>query len=240
MKGFDCFATVKEGWPAQLYAMGYRFFARYYRRAPLEGGKGNAMWRSEAERLFKAGFWALAVYQNTSNYPSYFTIPNARLDADAAIAAASFHGQPKDTIIYFAVDCDVPPSFLSSLISYFIEVKERLWRAGYSVGVYGPGAVCKVLYAEGLVKRTWLANAKGWSGYRDWLPHATVLQTSHPFLLPFGLEIDEDRCEIDPRAAGFWRPDMSEKKASATQPPKSRESALLSLLRAFLSIFKRR
>lgn len=214
--GIDCFSTIGPGMPEQLRALGYDFFARYYRRAPLEGGKGNAASRAEISRLFSAGFWALAIYQNSSDTPSYFTAKAAKEDAEAAIAAATFHGQTKDTTIYFAVDCNPAPRDLPAILNYFLYVKEALWQAGYRVGVYGSGLVCKALSDEGIVHRTWLANAKGWHGYVDWFPYADVVQTTTPFTLPFSLEVDADVCR-NREQAGMWRP-VAPSDTPATTP----------------------
>lgn len=203
MKGFDCFATVRPEWAPQLRALGYEFFARYYRRAPLEGGRGNALWRYEAKGLFDVGFRSLGLYQNSSDTPAYFTVENARADARAALAAAAFHGQPADTAIYFAVDCNPAPDQLHLVERYFEAVLAIIVPAGYFVGAYGPGLVLQMLRARGLASRTWLSNAKGWRGYQDWLPHADVVQTTLPFTLPFGLQIDGNEARND---AGMWRP----------------------------------
>ena len=55
MRGVDSFATIRPAWAPQLKAIGYDFAARYYRRAPLTGGKGNAVSKEEAQALFDAG-----------------------------------------------------------------------------------------------------------------------------------------------------------------------------------------
>lgn len=229
--GFDCFSSISAGMPTQLRALGYTFFARYYRRAPLEGGRGNAMSRMEAQHLFAADFWALAIYQNSSDKPAYFTPENAREDAKAALAAAKHHGQPYDTTIYFAVDCNPAPADLQAIHLYFRIVKDILWEAGYYCGAYGSGLVCRTLVEEGLAHRTWLSNAKGWRGYVDWFPHADVIQTTQPFTLPFGLQIDANSCQ-DPRYAGMWHPDMAQEKAA---PTSQAQKDLLSRISAAIS-----
>lgn len=237
--GVDCFSTIHAGYPEQLRAAGYSFFARYYRRAPLEGGRGNALSRAEAARLFAAGFWALAIYQNASDTPGYFTPANAKADAQAAVAAAAHHGQPKDTTIYFAVDCNPTPADLATLINYFLTVKEVLWQAGYYTGVYGSGLVCKVLTDEGITHRTWLANARGWTSYAEWFPKADVVQTTRPFILPFGLEVDANSCR-NLRYAGMWRPDMVMGDDAPTPGPTAKQEALISkVLGAISRIFGR-
>jgi len=211
MKGFDCYATVRPEWAPRLRALGYDFFARYYRRAPLEGGRGNALARAEAKALFDAGFQALAIYQNTSDTPAYFTIENARADTAAALAAAAHHGQPKGTALYFAVDCNPAPDQLPAVERYFERIMGAVTVGGYVVGAYGSGLVLQMLTARNLAERTWLANAKGWRGYQDWLSHADVVQTTLPFTLPFGLQIDGNEARND---AGMWRPETKQPEAS--------------------------
>lgn len=228
--GFDCFSSVAPGQEGQLSSLGYTFFARYYRRAPLEGGRGNALSRAEAKRLFDLNFWALAIYQNSSDKPSYFTPENARADAYAAVAAAQHHGQTPDTTIYFSVDCNPTSAELHPIIDYFLIVKDVLWRAGYRVGVYGSGLTCKTLSDEGVAHRTWLANAKGWSLYQAWYPHADVIQTTLPFTLPFGLQIDADVCH-DLLHAGLWRPAV----LTTPQNPTAEQRDLISRVSAAIS-----
>jgi hypothetical protein len=209
MKGFDCFDTVRLGMPEQLRALGYSFFARYFRRgAPHGGGRGNGLTREEAARLFDAGFWALALFQNSSNAFAYFTKENAELDAAAALAAALVHGVPAETAIYVAADYNAAPTELQRIADYFKVINEAFHKVGYKVGVYGSGLVCRELRDLRLAQKTWLANAKGWFGYREFLGKQDVLQVSHPFTLPFGLTVDNDECG-SPADAGLWRPEPS-------------------------------
>lgn len=243
-KGFDSFASVTGTWPQQLSQLGYRWFGRYYRKAPLEGGKGNAVSRKEMAGLFSAGLWSVALYQNTADTPAYFTAKNAREDAAAAIAAARFHGQTLNTPIFFAVDCNPGPQDIQAVISYFLLVKEALWQAGYKCGVYGSGYVCSAVKGEGACHYTWLSNAKGWRGYLDWLSKADIVQSSLPHTLPFGLQVDEDL------ATGvgeplMWRKGPEEaqeapKPAPGHQPPAEAPRGLWGLILAILrAIFGR-
>ena len=200
MRGVDSFATIRPAWAPQLKAIGYDFAARYYRRAPLTGGRGNAVSKEEVAALHENGLAFLPVYQNTSNFPGYFNLENATHDAAAAVVKARDMGQPASTI-FFAVDCDIAD--MNPVIMYFDLLAHDFALTPWNLGVYGPGAVCAALKDEGLVDFTWLSNAKGWRGYKDWLPHADVVQTTLPFTLPFGLEVDGNECR-NPRC--LWRP----------------------------------
>lgn len=213
MKGFDCFASVSRRQANILKQLGYEFFARYYRRAPLEGGKGNAVSRAEMQGLFAEGFWALAIYQNTSDRPEYFTIQNAKADAIAALDAAKFHGQPTGTAIYFAVDTNPragdskPGTFdLDDVIDYFEVIQTIVRQAGYRVGVYGSGLVCETLRRMKLVDHDWESNAEGWFGSKAY-SNSHVKQTSLPFWVLPDLQIDANIC-LGPAEAGLWRPDQ--------------------------------
>lgn len=202
MKGFDCAAVVRAEWAPQLRALGYEFFARYYRRTLVSR---YAVSPEEAAPLFDAGMWALAIFQNSNDKPSYFTKENALADAHAAVAKAAQMRQPKSSSIYFAVDCAPQEEQMPAVIDYFDAVMHVVVPEGYVVGVYGPGAVCRRVIASGRAKCGWLANAKGWPGYADFRPDAAVVQTTTPFTLPFGLEIDGDEA-VSPERAGLWRP----------------------------------
>ena len=200
MKGFDCFAPA-GAFAAQLSQLGYEFFARYYRRTVVSK---YAVSPEEAKQLFNAGLWALAIYQNTSDKPSYFTKENAVADAAAAIAKAAQMKQPKSSTIYFAVDCNPGEEQIPAVLDYFDRIMAGVVPEGYVVGVYGSGLVCRRVLAAGYAKCAWLSNAKGWNGsrdYHDWAVHQTTL----PFTLPFGLEVDGD-VAVSPEHAGLWRP----------------------------------
>lgn len=212
VKGVDCFSTISPGWAPQLKALGYGFAARYYRRAPLTGGKGNAVSREEVAALHANGLAFLPVYQNTSDKPEYFTVVNAHFDGMAAAAKARDMGQPHETAIYFAVDCDPSPDQIEGVLDYFAAAGGELheWR----ISVYGPGHVCEALSEANLVWHTWLSNAKGWRGYKEWLPKADVVQTTLPFDLPFGLNVDGNEARND---AGMWFP-VTQKPLPGTRP----------------------
>lgn len=202
MKGFDCAAPVQAAWAGELAALGYEFFARYYRRALVSKW---AVSPEEAKPLFDAGLWALAVFQNTSDTPAYFTEAAAIADAQAAVAKARQMGQPPSTAIYFAVDCNPDESQIArAIIPYFDRVMHAIVPEGYLVGVYGSGLVCRRVLTSSRAAYAWLSNAKGWRGsvdYFDWHVH----QTSLPFTLPFGLQVDNDEA-VSPQMAGLWRP----------------------------------
>lgn len=208
MRGFDCAAAVTREQAPQLAQIGYEFFARYYRRTLVSKW---AVSPDEARNLFDAGLWMLSIFQNTSDQPSYFNQSNAATDAHAALAKAAQMKQPLGTAIYFAVDCNPDEEEIAARVIPYFDLVARVVAgsdpvkgARYIVGVYGSGLVCRRVVSSGMAKCAWLANATGWrgtKGYEDW----QVKQTSLPFTLPFGLEIDANTA-FSPEHAGLWRP----------------------------------
>lgn len=199
MKGFDCATQIQSEWAPQLTALGYQFFARYYRRTLVSR---YAVSPEEVRPLFDAGLSMLSVFQNTNDAPSYFTRENALADGAAAIAKAAHMGQPKSSAIYFAVDCNPGAEQMPLILDYFDVILHIVAPESYLIGAYGPGSVLKALREASLVRKTWLSNARGWDGYKDFLGQQDVLQTTTPFTLPFGLEVDNDEATED---CGIWR-----------------------------------
>lgn len=196
MKGFDCSASAGT-YATQLAQLGYEFACRYYRR----GGGGMSL--AEARLLSAAGLGLVSVFQYTSNTPGYFGPINAETDAVAAVTKAKVMGQPKLSAIYFAVDTDITTKTIEGVVAYFQKVAEIVKGEGWAVGAYGDDLVCQTLTGMDLADHAWLTNAKGWmtdKAFADW----DIKQTSMPFTLPFGLEIDADEA-IGFEVAGMWR-----------------------------------
>lgn len=103
----------------------------------------------------------------------YFTLAMARSDSQLAVNMAGFMGQPEGSQIFFAVDYDANPA---DVMRYFREVQGVVKAAGYLCSVYGSGRVCAALLAKGYVHSGWLAQSKGWAGYKGFLPRASIVQ----------------------------------------------------------------
>lgn len=217
MKGIDCAAAIKPEWANQLHILGYGFVARYYRRTLVTSW---AISPEEAAAIFDAGLYLLSVFEGgaEATKPSYYTAANGVADAHAAVAKAQQMKQPRNSAIYFAVDCDISHEMLASVSDYFKRVMGIVTVEGYRVGAYGSGLVLKTLKAQNLVEHTWLANAAGWQGSRDYTGW-DVKQTTLPFILPFGLQVDGDECP-DPARAGLWRPIQAPDVVSVPEPEK--------------------
>lgn len=206
MKGLDSFNDLTNYVP-QLKAEGFGFVCRYYFRS---SAFKKVLTASEAKMIQDAGIGLVVVYENgTPTEASYFSASKGSTDASNALSCAQNAIQPKGTVIYFAVDGDVPPS---SVLSYFRALTPVVRNAGFKVGVYGSGVVCSKLMELDLVDMTWLSQSSGWAGHKDWAPHADLVQG--PVATWHGLDVDWDTAIGDP---GVWRGGATPKPGEATK-----------------------
>lgn len=108
---------------------------------------------------------------------------------------------PHGTVIYFAVDCDVAPAQMPTIILYFQGIEEHLDQ-GYKMGVYGGRRVLKYMKAWANDRvRYWSAYA--WKyGIKDNYDVSQLTAST-----PFGrLVIDHDEAAS---LEGFWEDKMT-------------------------------
>ena len=142
--GADCAMQVTEDRAKTLYNAGYRYIGRYIT------GTTKKISREEAETILSNGLRFFPIYQTTANKYEYFTAAQGESDAQAAIATARELGLPRNTIIYFAVDCDPTDSQITShIIPYFEKVSEILSSSIYKTGIYGTRNACSRVGAKG-------------------------------------------------------------------------------------------
>jgi hypothetical protein len=175
---------------------GVKFAMRYYF---ANSQFKKLLTENEAHHLGSLGIIVGSVFENGApTTDGYFLIDGiGKSNAEVALGCAARAGQPKGSAIYFAADGDVLPA---SVHRYFTEVHNALTAAGYLVGVYGSGNVCKAVLGWGLCHYTWLAQSKRWMGYEAWLPHANIVQHEKSTLV--GLDIDWDVSLTD--SFGGW------------------------------------
>lgn len=161
----DCTAKAEA-----IRVAGYRFVGRYY--YDIISHVKTRLTQSEAEALSAAGLYVVAVFENGPDHPGYFSHAKGVSDGTAAFRyAADQVGQPLGSPIYFAVDYDASAADLEGAIAdYFAGVTEAFAAESnggdaYPLGVYGSGLTCSQVLASGAVAFSWLAQARGWSGY---------------------------------------------------------------------------
>lgn len=106
-------------------------------------------------------------------------------------------GAPAGACVYFAVDVEASAAQIkNNVLPYFRAVREAFADGEYTVGIYGPGAVCQAVQDEGLADYFWLANAKGWKGYNAFKPSASIVQRL-PTHIAGGLDVDPNDAQVD-------------------------------------------
>lgn len=153
-----------------MHAVGIRTVIRYYSRDTIRASKRLS--REEAVTLAAAGLRLGIVHEGRhGDVATNFDRPSGIADAlYARTYGASIVGQPAGSTIYFGVDFDATSAEIRDrVIPYFQGIVDAFARPtgepDYAIGVYGSGATCKALLDAGLVRRAWLAQSTGWSGY---------------------------------------------------------------------------
>jgi hypothetical protein len=166
--GIDCAldCTKKAAW---IKANGSEFVGRYYRNA---ASKWAPLTVEEARTLSTAGLVVVALWESKSDVLEHFSYTTGVDEGTSAYKQAMNVGQPARSPIYFAVDFDCPISGIAGAINdYFRGVAHGFDaissnNSAYDIGVYGSGNVCGWLLAHQRTKYSWLAQSKGWGGYK--------------------------------------------------------------------------
>lgn len=112
-------------------------------------------------------------------------------------------GAPQGACVYFAIDTDLSRAQINAnALPYFNAIAASFADGYYTVGVYGPGAVCAAVVDGGLATYGWLSNAKGWAGYKAFLPRAALVQLTQTKIL--GLDVDPNVAQVP--EWGQWTP----------------------------------
>lgn len=131
---------------------------------------------SEAQRISAAGLYIVSIYGGDSmGKASFYTYDRGKKDVIEALSMAIKIGQPSNTPIYFAVDCDngsmemkeyIEPYFQA--ISSVIENK-KFNPNNYKLGIYGSRRVCAHIRGRkpATERYTWVADSATSSGYFD-------------------------------------------------------------------------
>lgn len=125
---------------------------------------------AEARALGQAGMKLAAVYQDRQTQPEDFSLSIGRLTGARAAEYARFSiYQPTGSAIFFSVDFDPTAKILNDdVVPFFQGLREGLDGVvpGYRIGVYGSGLTCRTLKTKGVAELFWLAQARGWQGYK--------------------------------------------------------------------------
>lgn len=134
----DCSTTLTAEKIITLKNSGYKAVGRYLT------GKFKLM-PSEIKLITSHGMKIVAIMEEFGYKLSHFNYSNGYNDGIEAFNTAKFLGFPKNTIIYFAVDCDVMDyQVTEQILPYFSGVKAAFNYIGsdYRIGIYAPRNVC--------------------------------------------------------------------------------------------------
>jgi hypothetical protein len=186
----------------QLKALGIKTIIRYIN--PLNTRDEKTVQLAEAKAIAAAGLYLGLVCEGWGGAKPG-TTPGETINAttgerDALVCRnyAPGIGAPPGACIYFAVDVDVTNAQIQNAVfPYFQSVRRILADASkptpvYRVGVYGCGSACSVMRSAGLVDFTWLTNAMGWNGSRNYRDSMQWNLLQHLPATMAGLDVDPD------------------------------------------------
>ena len=129
-----------------LYDRGFRYIGRYLTN--VTGGFDKAMTPEEITILLSAGLKIFPIFQESYSTPkpTDFNKATGKIDAAKAMNAALSLGLKKDTVLYFAIDCDMTENQVDTYaIPYFNGLHEILENTSnyYQIGVYGSRNTCQ-------------------------------------------------------------------------------------------------
>lgn len=145
----DCATRIQDPAVAEtLYSRGFRYIGRYLTNVEMEGSRDKRLTPEEVEVLINAGLHIFPIFQETAALfpvPADFTKERGELDAAKAVKAAAFLEFDENTVLYFAVDCDMMENDIKNYaIPYFEGIARIMEQNGnpYRIGVYGSRNTC--------------------------------------------------------------------------------------------------
>lgn len=180
---------------------GIDFVIRHYSH---QAGKSLSL--AEARALTDAGLQIGVLWEAPEAHLGYYTRAQGCADGAAAyLMAQSVIAQPTGSVIYFAVP-DVAE--VDGAASRYVEGVNQAFRSAaagerqYKVGVYGSGACCEALLANGLASVSWLAAG----GERDYIGYSLRQQAGALLPVDDGQRISVSMVSHSPeRPAGLFR-----------------------------------
>jgi hypothetical protein len=166
--GIDCALDCTRR-IAAIKGLHAQFVGRYYRQATSQW---PALTNAEAKALSAAGLQIVALWESASDKLQHFSHATGVDEGTSAYHQAMQAGQPARSPIYFAVDFDCSSAGIAGAVNdYFRGVADGFAAIGggqpaYDIGVYGSGNTCAWLLGHGRVTHTWLAQSRGWGGYK--------------------------------------------------------------------------
>lgn len=130
-----------------------------WKEGPIWSGKRLG---SEELKTIHEHFKVAVVFQHDSSLLRTFQDPARPVyDAKVSIDLAQKFKQPHNTVIFFGADFPVSEHDFPTVEQYFKVLSPLVKAAGYKVGVYGEGYVCRMLKKDDYVSHCWLSQSTG-------------------------------------------------------------------------------
>ncbi|MBT2655200.1 LysM peptidoglycan-binding domain-containing protein [Bacillus sp. ISL-18] len=201
LNGVDCATKLNRPLAAGLKSAGIQYVGRYL------GDSWKSMDKAEADAILNEGLQLVSIWETNPTNAAYFTKARGISDAQEASRYAKALVQTEGSAIYFAVDYDVEPADMDSILTYFTSVRNGIDQS-FKVGVYGSYSVLTMLYDHKAVDFYWQTTS--WSrGQVADFHH--ILQYQHNLPLA-GIQVDYNEFA---NYAGSWS------RAAASQPESS-------------------
>lgn len=192
LNGLDYYSSFSTTKLNDFANDGIDFIGRYY---CTDTTSSKLLTKTEAKQISNAGMSIIAIFQDKNNTPSLFTYTNGYNQCIQAVSRAESVGQPFNTTIYFAVDCDMRNE-LSKVLEYFKGISEAMkyykqsnGGDGWNIGVYGGYDIIGYMYAKYGIYHLW--QAKGWEYGQGVNPRADIHQREIDVTY-FGVNVDKN------------------------------------------------
>lgn len=165
----DLARPVNQVFLDQIKELNVSTVIRYYDH-PNETLRGKTLRKAERDLILQNGFKIAVVFQHHNNRLSSFTSVRGTMDAVRALELAQENLQPQGSAIYFGVDGSwgLATNEMNQIRQYLQTASQVVRSAGFRIGVYGSGLVCRTTTQENLADLCWLANARGWPQFQSY------------------------------------------------------------------------
>ena len=186
--------------------LGYTDVGRYLTNVK-NGVLDKRITPEELDIIKKTGLKVFPIFQKYGRENDYFTQNQGETDGKEAMLAAINLGFPSTVTIYFAIDYDIYKSDIDKyIVPYFKGIHKSMGKS-YSIGVYGPRAVCNLLYENKLAEYSFVSDMS--SGFSSNIGEVMPVNWAYEqFFEDKSLNID--KCMTSKRSTGVV-PDWTNK-----------------------------
>lgn len=205
-KAFDTNVRLTSETAMKYKNLGYTDVGRYLTNVK-NGVLDKRITPEELDIIKKTGLKVFPIFQKYGRENDYFTQNQGETDGKEAMLAAINLGFPSTVTIYFAIDYDIYKSDIDKyIVPYFKGIHKSMGKS-YSIGVYGPRAVCNLLYENKLAEYSFVSDMS--SGFSSNIGEVMPVNWAYEqFFEDKSLNID--KCMTSKRSTGVV-PDWTNK-----------------------------